>query len=380
MKILFLSPGCFDKGGISRYNRYQIKALQIIFGRGNVKVISLLGPDEHSFEDNYPVHWHGHGTSLKDKWRFMKNATSLCLNWKPQVIHIGHVNLSGFAFMLSKAISAKTVLNVYGLEIWSGLSVDASFGLRNVNYIISDCHNTADYLLQHKLRKRETMDVIWDCIDTERFSPGNSYHDSLLAKYNIPDPRTHFNILSLGRLSKPDAFYKGYDRLIKAFHKVHPSHPNTRLVIAGRGNYTEELKGQTNDLGLDSVVSFTGSIDEKDLVAVYQACSLFSLVTEAGKGKGEGIPLTPLEAMACGKPILVGNQDGSREAVVNGENGNVLDPANLNSHAEVILSYLDNEAMLVSKSENAARIAKQFFSFDEFLSKHRDFVSKYLSN
>ena len=44
MKILYLTPGCFDKGGISRYNRYQIQALRMLAGAENVFVFSLLGP------------------------------------------------------------------------------------------------------------------------------------------------------------------------------------------------------------------------------------------------------------------------------------------------------------------------------------------------
>ena len=67
MRIVFVSPGCFDKGGISRYNRYQIRLLRELYGNDNIKVLSLLGPDDNSFEEPIDTYWHGNGVSMKDK-------------------------------------------------------------------------------------------------------------------------------------------------------------------------------------------------------------------------------------------------------------------------------------------------------------------------
>ncbi|PWU00011.1 MAG: hypothetical protein C5B52_09570 [Bacteroidetes bacterium] len=373
MKILYITPGCFDKGGISRYNRYQIQALRELFGEENIKVISLLGPDANSFEDQFDTYWHGNGTSKKDKISMVWQAFKLALKWKPGIIFLGHVNLSGMGWLISKISGSKTILNVYGLEIWSKMSADASMGLKNVGLIISDCRNTADYLVKNNLRKENSITVVWDCIDTNKFKPGTNFQSDFLLKYNIPDPSKHFIILTLGRLSKPDAFYKGYDRLIKVFSKLSPNYPNARLVIAGRGNYKEDLLKLIAELRLEDKVSFTNSIDEADLATVYQTCSIFSLITEAGKDKGEGIPLTPLEAMACGKPILVGNQDGSREAIFEEQNGYSMDPGNLELHQKIIESYINDQELLRQHSANALSIAKEYFSYPIFKSKHEIF-------
>ena len=379
MKILYISPGCFDKGGISRYNRYQIQALRELFGEENIKVISLLGPDANSFEDSFSTYWHGNGTSLKDKLSLIWRAFSLAIRWKPEVIFLGHVNLSGMGWLISKSCGSRTILNVYGLEIWSGLSADASVGLKKVGSIISDCRNTADYLVDNKIREHKSITVVWDCIDTNKFKPGSDFNPDTLKKYNIPDPAEHFIILTLGRLSKPDAYYKGYDRLIKTFWKIYPKYPNARLVIAGRGNYKEDLEKLIAELSLGNAVSFTNSIDEADLATVYQTCSIFSLITEAGKDKGEGIPLTPLEAMACGKPILVGNQDGSREAIFEGRNGYSVTPGNLELHQEIIERYITDPILLQEHSANALAIATEYFSYPVFKSKHETFFKSFMS-
>jgi phosphatidylinositol alpha-1,6-mannosyltransferase len=103
---------------------------------------------------------------------------------------------------------------------------------------------------------------------------------------------------------------------------------------------------------------------------VYRCASLFSLITERGIGQGEGLPLTPIEAMACGVPILVGNQDGSREAVVEGTNGRVLDPFDIASHTLAIEQIACNPDLRRRLGEESARLANERFSFAQFRAKH----------
>ncbi|HEY1942337.1 MAG TPA: hypothetical protein VGH40_09465, partial [Roseiarcus sp.] len=59
LRILYLTPGCYDKGGISRYCRYQIQALRENHGAERVTVLSLLGPDQNGFEEPFAVSWRG---------------------------------------------------------------------------------------------------------------------------------------------------------------------------------------------------------------------------------------------------------------------------------------------------------------------------------
>jgi phosphatidyl-myo-inositol dimannoside synthase len=379
MKILYLTPGCFDKGGISRYNRYQITACRELFGQANIRVLSLLGPTEDDFEDDFAVTWHGTGTGIISKAGLIRRAFSQTLSWKPDIILSAHVNLSGLAFMAGNICGATTVMNAYGLEIWSPMRRDAAWGLKKVDYIVADCHNTASFLVQQKKYRKENISVIWDCIDKDKFYPIPGFSVETLAKYGIPDPEKHFILLTLGRLSLPDALYKGYGRLIKVFSKVSKRHDEARLVIAGRGNYVTELKKMAANLKLEDRICFTGSIEEKDMASIYNCCKIFSLVTESGEGKGEGIPLTPLEAIACGKPIMVGNQDGSAEAVIE-NNGWVVEPNDLENQSKLIMDLMKDPDMLKTFSENALRVSDKYFSYSEFKMKHKNFFNHIFSS
>lgn len=344
-------------------------ALTDLFGAENVRTLSVLGPARDSFE--VPVHTRsfGNGTGAVQKARFALRVVREAVLWRPDVIHVAHVNLSGLAVATARLSGARTILNTYGLEVWSGLRRDAIFGLRRSEVVIADCHATAEYLMSGANGvARPQVPVIWDCVDLDKFRPG-SPATSILARYNLPDPKKHLILMTLGRLSR-NAAHKGYERLLHAFARIAPTVPALRLVFAGDGDLRESLLQLAKRLDVSERVAFTGSIDDADLPDVYRAASIFSLVTERGHMRGEGLPLTPLEAMACGVPILVGNQDGSREAVEGGRNGFVLDPLDQQALMCAIVELATNQPLRQRMSAGALAVVAERFSYTAFRDKH----------
>lgn len=374
-KILYLSPGCFDKGGISRYNRYQIRALRELSGEDAIKVFSLLGPQDGDFEDQFEVSWFGWGATITSKLAYSFKVLAAILFWKPTVIWLGHINLTEILVRFNLFAKIPSVLNIYGLEIWSGLRPNVEKGFRNVTYVISDCHFTANYAEDEGFRPKGTVEVIWDCVDLEKFTPEKSKDTDFYKSYNLPNPQEHPWILSLGRLSFAAA-HKGYERLIEVFAKVILNDKSSVLIFAGKGDMIEFLKELAIRFKVSDRVHFSGMVHEDDLPKFYRAATIFTLVSDRGKGRGEGIPLTPLEAMACGSPIIVGNQDGSQEAIFEGENGYCISPYDLEAHANAISSVLKNKDEFDHKSKSAVAIARNYFSFQEFRDKHKIFLEK----
>jgi len=312
-KFLVLTPGVFDKGGISRYMRFQIKALRDHFDEKSINVLSLVGRQIGDFEDPFEVNWCGPVPLTKfSRVYFSSVALYYAIRNNPDIILCGHVNMGPLALLVSKIISARLVLNIYGRELWSGLSKIRKISLRNADLIISDCYNSAQWITKNNIVKREPF-VIWDCVDIDRFCPG-SLNWKVLEKYNIRDTG-RFRLMFLGRINQ-DTRYKGTERLLELLSKL-PSNLY-EVIICGKGNDISYLKQKAKELGIYERVIFTGPIDEKDLPMVYHAADVFYLVSEVGYGKGEGLPLSPIEAMACGVPIIVGNQDGSKEIIDGG--------------------------------------------------------------
>lgn len=355
-KVLYLAPGVFDKGGISRYCRYQIRALRETLGDDALTVLSLAPPDANSFEDPFAVNFASFGPSRAGKTLFTAAAALSAATDRPRAVWCAHVGIAPLAVALARATGALSVLNVYGVEVWTDLHRTRAAALRRSDWVVSDCHNTRAYILDHALRGPERMVVHWDCVDLTRFTPGDP--GDVLARYGVPAAAGATTVLTLGRLS-PAAAYKGYDRLIDVLPLI-PDSDRVRLVIAGDGPLRPDLELRAAKLGVADRVFFTGSIREEDLPAIYRAADVFSLVTHAGPGAGEGIPLTPLEAAACGKPIVVGDQDGSREAAEDGVSGYVLSPFDPEGLSDRIVRLTRDPALRARLGEAArARIERE---------------------
>jgi phosphatidylinositol alpha-1,6-mannosyltransferase len=373
VRVLYITPGCFDKGGISRYNRFQIRALQEILGAENVEVYSLLPRQRDDLEESFDVAWAPkRRLHALNKVRLTAKVVARALAWKPQLIWTAHINLSVLALSLARSVGAEVVLNTYGLEVWSGVTRMKEFGLRRADHVISDCHFTANYLEISGYRNKGSVKVIWDTVDVERFSPGEPAA-SVIAKYGLGPAVSGINLVTLGRMST-NADHKGYRRLLEAFSIAARQVPSLHLSYAGSGDLVEVLRARAQALNLSDRVHFAGSIHEADLPDVYRTGDIFALISDRGNGRGEGVPVTPLEAAACGVPILVGNQDGSPEAVAEGENGYVLDSLDVAAHARAIVQLADAPDVRVRMGRAGARRVQAEFSYPRFCDKHRQFV------
>jgi len=375
MKILYATTTCFEKGGIGRYSRYQIRAIRELFGKENVCVMSLLGPDEFSLEEAFNVYWQGTATStLKNKWNFVWQLRKIAKTFKPDYVHSAHINLSPITNYAAKRVGAISIVNAYGHEVWSKFAIGAKSGLLNADALLSDCHYTADFMENVGYRAKGSVKVIWDCADLERFRPGEPPRE-LMEKYAIKDKKNSLNIMTLGRIAH-GAKHKGYERLLEVFKLVCKEVKNAQLIFVGGGDFLEDLKKLADTIGVSDKVVFTGRIPEKELDQIYKCASVFCLVSDRGVGRGEGIPLTPIEAMACGIPIIVGNQDGSQEAVDQGKNGWVIDPFDLKEHARILIEIEKNKSLLTQKESKLSEVLNTRFSYQVFKEKHIELYPK----
>src|SRR5262249_59123106 len=113
-------------------------------------------------------------------------------------------------------------------------------------------------------------------------------------------------VLSVGVLQPR----KNLPRLVEAFARIGRSVPH-RLVIVGKWGWAhDDLKEAVRRAGLGQRIQFTGYVADAALPALYNAADLFVYPSLY-----EGFGLPPLEAMACGTPVLVGDSS-SLPAVV----------------------------------------------------------------
>ncbi|MDK1347747.1 glycosyltransferase family 4 protein [Streptomyces sp. 378] len=153
--------------------------------------------------------------------------------------------------------------------------------------------------------------VIPNGIDPVRFHPAPvAAVRPVLAPLADLDPAALL-VVCVGRLCRQ----KGQDVLLEAWPSVLRRVPAARLVLVGDGPQERPLRS-----GAPEGVLFTGAV--ADVVPWYQAADLVVLPS-----RWEGMALAPLEAMACGRPMVVTDVAGARESLPPGHGTHCLVPA-----------------------------------------------------
>ena len=159
------------------------------------------------------------------------------------------------------------------------------------------------------------------------------------------------NILFVGRLY-PE---KCVDTLIEAMPLILKKEPNAHLNIVGGGNLEEQLKNLSKKLGMEKHITFAGRVNEKDLVGAYNAADVFVMPSIS---ELEGMAV--LEAMACGKPIVIADAKESASKDFVSGNGLLFKPQNPKDLAHKVEKILANDGMRHRMGEESLRISKNF--------------------
>lgn len=137
-------------------------------------------------------------------------------------------------------------------------------------------------------------------------------------------------VLTTARLDKQ----KGLNYLLQAAAQV----PEAMFVIAGDGPERARTEAQINELGLvDRVILLGHRDDVPDLLA---SCDVFVLPSLF-----EGLPISVLEAMAAGRPVIATAIGGTDEAIIHGESGLLVPPADANALGAAIRTVLSDRAL-----------------------------------
>jgi len=129
---------------------------------------------------------------------------------------------------------------------------------------------------------------------------------------------------------------------------------NIHLVIAGRKGWLYEgFFRRLRELGLEREVVFPGFVPDEDLPALYSAAELFVFPSLY-----EGFGLPPLEAMACGTPVITSNSSSLPEVV--GEVGIMVEPRDVRALAEAMELVLTDEGKRREMREKGLRQAARF--------------------
>lgn len=161
-------------------------------------------------------------------------------------------------------------------------------------------------------------------------------------KYDLPKKF----ILAVGTLSPR----KNFHRLIRAYARVVPKHDDTHLVIVGpKGwNFDDILEFEASDK-----VHMIGYADGADIAAIYTLAKLFVFPSLY-----EGFGMPPLEAMACGCPVITSNVSSLPE--VAGNAAMLVDPYSVDEIAKAMDVILSNHYIALDLQEKGFERVKKF--------------------
>jgi colanic acid/amylovoran biosynthesis glycosyltransferase len=184
-------------------------------------------------------------------------------------------------------------------------------------------------------------------IDTAIFKPGVRGRDSERTK-----------ILTVARLTEK----KGHCYALEAFRRAIDVFPQLEYHIAGDGPLFEELKKLTCDLGIENHVVFHGKVDAEEALQLYKNADIFLLSSvTSSQGDMEGIPVSLMEAMACGLPVISTVHSGIPELVIDGQTGYTVGEKDVKALTDRIVC-LANDPELCKTIGRRARnyVIKQF--------------------
>ncbi len=164
---------------------------------------------------------------------------------------------------------------------------------------------------------------------------------------------------------------KNLSRLLEAFKPLLADWPDLRLVLIGKKGWLyDSFFQKLQALGLEERVIFPGFVDEADLAACYQLAEIFAFPSLY-----EGFGLGPLEAMACGTPVVSSNSSSLPEVV--GEAGLLIDPTDTAALSQALRRLLEDASLRADLSGRGLVQARKFSwkkAADELMTLYRSLM------
>jgi glycosyltransferase involved in cell wall biosynthesis len=157
---------------------------------------------------------------------------------------------------------------------------------------------------------------------------------------------------------------KRLDLLLHAFVTIRQRYPQARLLIAGDGDERPELEELAEQLDIEQAVIWTGF--RQDIPRLLAAMDIYILPSI-----NEGLPLSVLEAMAAGKPVIATTVGGTAEAVTQEQTGMLIPPGSVGAISTALLDLLDHPEKQRRLAESARTFVTDAFGLTRMVESYR---------
>jgi glycosyltransferase involved in cell wall biosynthesis len=277
-------------------------------------------------------------------WRSVQTAVEIVRNFDVDLIHAhlpkAHV-LAGLAGALTRTPALATV---HGNTISTHeLGIHRTTGTN----LIAVCQEAYMQALAMGV-PLEKVSLIHNGVDVELFRPSETARAVFRASLGI-EPEAPL-VGFVGRID----LEKGPDQFLQAAQVIHSEFPGAHFAMVGAGHQYDKMHGLAAALGLEGVVHFTGL--QADTAQVYPGIDLLLQTSRI-----EGLPLSLLEGMACGLPVVAIGVGGVPEIVEEGRTGMLAGPGDWRGVGQRAIDLLEHPDRMKAMGEAArCRALSQF--------------------
>lgn len=278
--------------------------------------------------------------------------------YKPDLIHVTYAwtQTGNSRLWLAKHCNIPSIISVHNaFPDWKPspqrerLIQQAFSGVKGIYGVSDSALERFDNIYGKFYPKDLTHKVIYNFVDTTRFTPSPELRNAIRDKLNIP--QNAILIGTVGRLDKQ----KNPHYILDCFKHIQKLIPDCYLLFIGSGNLEEEIKKRIADEGIKTWVRIIGF--RNDIEKYYPAMDLHMLLSLR-----EGFGIATAEAMSCGVPIIGTDVPGTSDILKNSKAGKLVPLDDARAVSQLTVSIVNNQSKRERMGQNARLEVETKFS------------------
>ena len=354
--VPMLSPGGAERVAVHIVTRLNCQRYQPIV----VSLWGRLGCDLDRLLEQAGVEVRYLGKRPGFDYRMYRRLHRALRDYSPDIVHT-HLHVLRYALpsllILKHASLLHTVHNLAEREIEAGVRWVQHYAFNHGVVPVAVAEEVA--LSLKRLYGLQRCRVISNGIPTDYYAAPQTSRHEWRAREGFGENDVLF--VCVARF----AAQKNHALLLNAFSQGPASDPTAHLVLIGEGVLRESLEEQTHKLGLVRQVHFLGV--RSDIPDVLGAMDVFTLSSDY-----EGNPLSVMEAMAAGLPVVATSAGGVPNLLENGKEGFIVQPGNAHDLSNAMSLLLGNRDLRRCLGTAAAQRARETFDVSAMVQAYEE--------
>lgn len=288
-------------------------------------------------------------------------------NVVPDIIH-AHFGFDGYRmYGVAQKTNTPLLVSFHGSDV-SRLPSEFDWKRRYKNL----AQKADGFTAISKLMKKELVDLGFPKQKIEVVRTGIELNDFTYRSDFNPDE----HLMMAGRMVEK----KGFKYALKAVDILKKSGTNINLDLYGGGPLKNDLQQMAHDLGIEQQVHFYGFVSNEQIRKELQRhCILLAPSVTASDGDKEGLPVTILEAMASGIPVIASDHSAISEVVINNHTGILVEERDVNAIANSIKKILDKKISVDKMKQNGRELIEKQHSIEKVVSNTENTYDKIIN-